>query len=122
MSRTVSTIGSVRVPPASGWRALGARGFADMSPPEAEHAILELPTNRAEYVGVLQDIGDYPARSPIGHRVPTDDEVCALRSSAGRWRAVVLLEDERALRAAACLFSRLFVLDPFYDTGALLYA
>src|SRR5439155_26684917 len=82
----------------------------------------ELPTNRAEYVGVLQDIGDYPARSPIGHRVPTDDEVRALKSSVGRWRAVVLLEDERALRAAACLFSRLFVLDPFYDCGALLYA
>ena len=110
------------MPQAAGWRALGMRGFADMSPPEVEHAILELPTNRAEYVGVLQDMGDYPAHSPIGHRVPADDEVAALKKIAGRWRAIVLLEDERALRTAAGLFSRVYVLDPFYDCGALLYA
>ena len=109
-------------PQAPGWRAFGSRGFADLSPPEAEHAILELPTNRAEYVGVLQDIGDYPARSPIGLRVPADDEVNALKRVAGRWRAIVLLDDERALRTAAGLFNRVFVLDPFYDCGALLYA
>src|SRR5712692_3417181 len=118
----VLTIGRVALPQAPGWRAFGSRGFADLSPPEAEHAILELPTNRAEYIGVLQDIGDYPARSPIGLRVPADDEVAALRRVAGRWRAVVLLEDERALRNAAGLFNRVFVLDPFYDCGALLYA
>jgi hypothetical protein len=110
------------VPQAPGWRALGSRGFADLSPPEAQHAFLELPTNRAEYIGVLQDIGDYPARSPIGLRVPADDEVAALAKVAGRWRAIVLLEDERALRTAAGLFNRVFVLDPFYDCGALLYA
>jgi hypothetical protein len=98
------------------------RGFAGLSPPEAEHAILELPTNRPDYVGVLQDIGEYPARSPIGHRVPTDAEVAALVKTAGRWRAVVALGDERALKTAAGLFSRVFVLDPFYDTAALLYA
>jgi hypothetical protein len=34
----------------------------------------------------------------------------------------VLLDDERALRAAAWLFNRVFVLDPFYDSGAMLYA
>ncbi len=113
---------TMAAPQNAGWRAVAARGFADLSPPEAEHAILELPTNRAEYVGVLQDIGDYPARSPIGHRVPGEDEVANLKRSRGLWRAVVLLEDERALRAAACLFSRVFVLDPFYDSGALLYA
>src|SRR5260221_3125617 len=107
---------------AAGWRTMASHGWADLSPPEAEHAILELPTNRAEYVGVLQDIGDYPRRSPIGHRVPADDEVKALQTAAGRWRAVVLLEDARALRSAAGLFSRVFVLDPFYDSGALLYA
>src|SRR5437763_6891822 len=107
---------------AAGWRTMASHGWADLSPPEAEHAILELPTNRAEYVGVLQDIGDYPHRSPIGHRVPDADEVKALQRAAGRWRAVVLLEDERALRSAAGLFSRVFVLDPFYDTGAMLYA
>jgi len=118
----ILTIGRVGGPHTAGWRALSARGFADLSPPEAEHAVLELPTNRAEYVGVLQDMGDYPARSPIGQRVPADDEVAALRKVAGRWRAIVLLEDERALRNAAGLFSRVFVLDPFYDSGALLYA
>ena len=107
---------------AAGWRAMASRGFADLSPPEAEHAILELPTNRADYVGVLQDIGDYPHRSPIGQRIPDDDEVKALRNAAGRWRAVVLLEDERALRNAAGLFSGVFILDPFYDSGAMLYA
>jgi hypothetical protein len=112
----------VVVPQAAGWRALGRRGLADLSPPEAEHTLLELPTNRAEYVGVLQEMGDYPARSPIGQRVPGDDEVAALSRIAGRWRAVVLLEDERALRSATGLFSRVFVLDPFYDSGALLYA
>jgi hypothetical protein len=106
----------------AGWRAFGSRGFADMSPPEAEHAILELPTNRADYIGVLQDIGDYPARSPIGQRVPAEDEVAALAKIAGRWRAIVLLDDERALRTATGLFNRVFVLDPFYDSGALLYA
>jgi hypothetical protein len=104
------------------WRALAARGFADLSPPEAVHALLELPTDRAEYVGVLEDIGDYPARSPIGHRVPSEAEVAALCELNGSWRAVVLLEDERALRTTACLFDRAFVLDPFYDSGALLYA
>lgn len=101
---------------------MALRGLADLSPPEAEHTVLELPTNRAEYVGVLQEIGDYPAHSPIDQRVPGDDEVAALARAAGRWRAVVLLEDERALKSAAGLFSRVFVLDPFYDTGALLYA
>jgi hypothetical protein len=104
------------------WKAITSRGFADLSLPEAEHALLELPTNRAEYVGVLQDLGDYPSRSPIGHRIPSDDEVAKLARTAGRWRAVVLLDDERALRNAACLFHRVFVLDPLYDSGALLYA
>jgi hypothetical protein len=101
---------------------MAARGFADLSPPEAEHTLLELPVNRADYVGVLQEIGDYPARSPLGPRVPGDEEVAALSRVAGRWRAVVLLDDERALRSAAGLFSRVFVLDPLYDCGALLYA
>lgn len=112
----------VGVPQAAGWRTMARRGFADLSPPEAERTMLELPTNRADYVGVLQEIGDYPAQSPIGQRVPGDDEVAALARAAGRWRAVVLLEDERALRNAAGLFSCVFVLDPFYDSGALLYA
>src|SRR5690349_21540970 len=101
---------------------MSARGFADLSPPEAQHAMLELPTNRAEYVGMLQDMGDYPRRSPIGHRVPSNSEVDELQRGAGRWRAVVLLEDERALCVSAALFSREFVLDPFFDNGAMLYA
>src|SRR5919199_1850207 len=110
------------LPPGAGWRALAARGFADLSPPEARHAILELATDRAQYVGVVQDLADYPARSPLGQRVPSQAEVDALRKLSGRWRAVLLLDDERALRTAACVFDRLFVLDPFYDSGAFLYA
>jgi hypothetical protein len=106
-----------------GWGALTARGFGELSPPEAQHAMLELPTNRAEYVGVLQDLGDYPARSPIGQRIPSGEEVQALRRAGGAsWRGVILLDDEGALKHAAWLFDRVFVLDPFYDTGALLYA
>jgi hypothetical protein len=93
-----------------------------MSPPEAQHALLELPTNRAEYVGVLQDLGDYPARSPIGPRLPTPEEVSQLERAGGRWRAVTLLDDAAAITQAACLFERVFVLDPLYDPGALLYA
>jgi hypothetical protein len=103
--------------------AIASRGFADLSPPEAHHAMLELPTNRAEYVGMLQDMGDYPRRSPIGVRRPTDEEVDVLRKAGtGRWRAVVLLEDERALALGAAYFSHLFLLDPFFDTGQMLYA
>jgi hypothetical protein len=101
---------------------MASRGFADLSPPEAEHAMLELPTNRADYVGVLRDLGDYPARSPIGQRVPTHADVDALKRGSGPWRGVVLLEDERSARQAALLFNRVFVLDPLYDSGALLYA
>jgi len=101
---------------------MASRGLADLSPPEAMHAVLELPTHRADYVGVLQDMGDYPRRSPIGARVPDPAEVAALSRLPGRWRAVVLLEDERAVRAAAAVFGRVFVLDPYYDCGALLYA
>jgi hypothetical protein len=101
---------------------MATRGFADLSPPEAEHAMLELPTNRADYVGVLEDLGDYPARSPIGQRVPTQADVDALTRGGGPWRGVILLDDERSARHAALLFDRVFVLDPFYDSGALLYA
>ena len=106
----------------SGWRAMTARGFGDLSPPEAHYAMLELPTNRAEYVGVLQDLGDYPSRSPIGQRIPTDAEISALKQAGSQWCGVVLLDDEGALKQAAWIFDRVFVLDPFYDTGALLYA
>ena len=109
-------------PENAGWRAFLARGFAGLSPPEAEHAMLELPTDRAEYVGVLEDIADYPRRSPIGVRTPSEADVNLLKMQPGRWRAVVSLDDERALRNAVSLFQRVFVLDPFYDTGAQLYA
>src|SRR5690349_21293005 len=108
-------------PSHSGWLALTRHGFADLSPPEAQHALLELPTNRAEYVGVLKDLGDYPARSPIGPRLPTSQEVAQLSRAGGRWRAVALLDDDQAIRQSACLFERVFVLDPLYDSGALLY-
>src|SRR5690348_17309465 len=104
------------------WPALTRHGFAELSPPEAQHALLELPTNRAEYVGVLKDLGDYPRRSPIGERLPTTHEVSALQRMAARWRAVVLLDDETAARQAACVCESVFLLDPLYDSGALLYA
>lgn len=104
------------------WRVLSARGYADLSPPEAEHAALELPTDRARYVGVLKEVGDYPARSVLGQRIPTSAEVDELKRLSGRWRAVVPLDDDRALRVAAGLFARLYLLDPLYDVGALLYA
>jgi hypothetical protein len=104
------------------WPALTRHGFADLSPPEAQHALLELPTNRAEYVGVLEDLGDYPKRSPIGERQPTTNDIDALKAAAGKWRAIVLLQDEHAARQAACLFQSVFLLDPLYDSGALLYA
>lgn len=104
------------------WRVLSSRGYADLSPPEAEHAALELPTDRARYVGVLKEVGEYPARSVLGQRIPTPEEVDDLKRLPGRWRAVVPLDDDRALRVAAGLFARLYVLDPFYDVGALLYA
>jgi hypothetical protein len=106
----------------SGWLAINRHGFADLSPPEAQHALLELPTNRAEYVGVLEDLGDYPARSPIGQRLPTPEEVASLKRAGGRWRAVALLDDDAAVSQSACLFETSFVLDPLYDSGALLYA
>jgi len=84
--------------------------------------MLELPTNRADYVGVLEDLGGYPARSPIGQRIPSQADVDALKRGGGPWRGVVLLDDERTARHAALLFDRVFVLDPFYDSGAMLYA
>src|SRR5258708_40300552 len=43
-------IALVGVPQAAGWRTMAMRGLAELSPPEAEHTVLELPTNRAEYV------------------------------------------------------------------------
>jgi hypothetical protein len=104
------------------WRAIVRHGLADLSPPEAAHALLELPTNRSEYVAVVQDLGDWPARSPIGQRVPTDAEIDRLTRLSGKWRAVVLLDDERALRVATTGFSRSFVLDPLFDSGELVYA
>jgi hypothetical protein len=109
-------------PQHAGWHAITRHGYADLSPPEAQHALLELPSNRADYVEVLQDLGDYPARSPIGTRLPSAEDVTSLKRAAGRWRAVVPFGDERAVRQAACVFESVFVLDPLYDSGSLLYA
>ena len=117
-----ASVGLMAAPVAAAWRAVFGRGLAELSPPEAAHTLLELPANRPEYVGLLQDMGDWPDRSPIGQRLPADAEVDALDHLAGRWRAVTLLDDERALRISALAFSRTFVLDPLYDNGDLLYA
>ncbi|HEY3062866.1 MAG TPA: hypothetical protein VGL99_28165, partial [Chloroflexota bacterium] len=75
-----------------------------------------------EYVGLVAELADWPRRSTLSRRVPTDQEVDRLNHSAGRWRAVTLLDDEPAITTAAILFRRTFVLDPLYDTGDLLYA
>jgi hypothetical protein len=104
-----------------GWRALQARGLSHLSPPEVEHALLELAANRIEYTATLKDIGDYPRRSPLGSRLPQAAEIEALRRRGGRWRTVTLLDDERALCIASTLFHSAFLLDPLYDTGMLLY-
>jgi hypothetical protein len=106
----------------TGVQALFGRGLDQLSPPEVEHVLLELPAERAQYVGLVRDIAGWPDRSPIGRRLPSDDEVDALQRLAGRWRAVALLDDEPALRMAGILFRRTFVLDPLYDTGDVLYA
>jgi hypothetical protein len=104
------------------WQALKQRGFDALSPPELERVLLELPAERGEYVSLVQHISDWPARSPLGRRVPSEADIAELNRVPGRWRAVVSLEDERAIRLAAYLFTRVFVLDPLYDTGDLLYA
>src|SRR4029078_557004 len=106
----------------SGVQALFGRGLDQLSPPEVEHTLLELPAERAQYVGLVRDIAGWPDRSPIGRRLPTEAEVDALQRVAGRWRGVALLPHEPALRMAAVLFRRTFILDPLYDTGDLLYA
>jgi hypothetical protein len=102
--------------------ALVGRGLDHLSPPEVESVLLELPAERAAYRGLVSEIAGWPDRSPIGRRVPNDAEVEKLLKTSGRWRAVTLLEDEQALRIAATVFARTFVLDPLYDTGDLLYA
>jgi len=59
---------------------MASRGLTDLSPQGARHALLELPTNRAEYVGVLQDIGDYravPAYPEVWNIPPSDCNVRA---------------------------------------------
>jgi hypothetical protein len=98
------------------------RHLDHLSPPEAEHVLLELPAERAAYVGLVAEITGWPDRSPLVRRVPAEDEIAALRNTAGRWRAVTLLDDETALKMAVTLVRRVFVLDPLYDTGDLLYA
>src|SRR5215467_8245099 len=98
------------------WRALLSRGLDQLSPPEVEHTLLELPAERAEFVGILSDITGWPDRTPLQRRVPNEEEIGALNRQAGRWRAVTLLDDELALRTAAVLFKTTFVLDPLYDS------
>jgi hypothetical protein len=105
------------------WHALLAgRGLDQLSPPEVEHVLLELPAERAAYAGLLGDLNGWPDRSPLSRRVPSDQEVQELHRAKGRWRAICLLDDDPALRTAAVLFRRVFVLDPLYDSGDLLYA
>ena len=105
----------------SGWGVLAQRGLDQLSPPEVEHTLLELPTNRGEYVGVISELSGWPERSPIGRRVPTPADIAQLDGKSGRWRAVALLDDLPALSQTALLFHCSFALDPMYDSGDLLY-
>ena len=104
------------------WGGMQRRGLGELSPPEVERVLLELPTDRAEYVGLVRDISGWPERSVVGRRIPTEAEIARLNRTSGRLRMVALLEDERAIEVAAPLFDSLFILDPLYDTGDLLYA
>jgi hypothetical protein len=108
--------------PAPSWTALLRRGLDQLSPPEVERALFELPADRPEYVKTVQDMSGWPIRVGIGRRIPSEQEIDRLNRLRGRWRAVTLLEDDRATALAASLFTRVFVLDPLYDTGDLLYA
>lgn len=102
--------------------ALGGRGLDQLSPPEVEHVLRELPAERAAYAGLLSDLSGWPDRTPLSRRVPSAREVAQLRRKAGPWRGICLLDDDLALRTAAVLFETIFVLDPLYDAGELLYA
>ena len=51
-----------------------SHGFADLSPPEARHALLELPTNRAEYVGVPEEIRRRPPTTETFSLPQTQEE------------------------------------------------
>src|SRR4051812_32259506 len=64
--------------------ALLGRGLDQLSPPEVEHVLLELPAERADYLGLVRDIAGWPDRSIIGRRLPGADEVAALQHLAGR--------------------------------------
>jgi hypothetical protein len=93
-----------------------------LSPPEAEHVLLELPAEREQYLGLVADVTGWPERTPLSRRVPAHREVAALKKALPRWRAMCLLDDEPAMSLAATLFSGLYLLDPLYDSGELLYA
>lgn len=101
---------------------LRSRGLDQLSPPEVESTLLELPAERASYVALLGDLTGWPDRTPLQRRVPSDAEVQQLNKARGRWRAVTLLDDDAAIRAAALLFRRVFILDPLYDSADMLYA
>jgi hypothetical protein len=101
--------------------AFTQRGLDQLSPPEVEGYFRELPTNRGEYAGLVADLAGWPDRSPLSRRVPSRDEIAALSRRTARWRAVCLLEDADALALATKVFELVYVLDPLYDSGDLLY-
>jgi hypothetical protein len=105
------------------WRALTSRGLDSLSPPELDHALVELLADRPACIRLLEDFANWPARPTLTPYVPSEADTSALASlDGGGWRAVVLLDDQRALHAASVCFSRVFVLDPLFDSAGLLYA
>ncbi len=108
-------------PVSASWQALADAGLDRLSPPEAARVLHELEAERERFLGLLCNLTDWPARSILGPRLPELREMDALAALPGRWRVLVLSEDERALGLAGLAFERVFVLDPLWDCRRILY-
>lgn len=108
--------------PASWWAALESNGLDNLSAPELAHAVQELAYDRPAFLGVLAAASDYPRFSLCSQRRPDRDKMAALDRHLPRCRAVLVPEDESAIRAALAAFDVLLVLDPLWHAPDLLYA
>ena len=71
---------------------------------------------------LVRDISGWPERSVVGRRIPTEAEIARLnRTRVDCARSRCLRTNARS-RSQRRVFDCLFVLDPLYDTGDLLYA
>src|SRR5436305_1901531 len=108
--------------PASWWAALESNGLDNLSAPELAHAVQELAYDRPAFLGVLAAASDYPRFSLCSQRRPDRDKMAALDRHLPRCRAVLVPEDDSAIRAALAAFDVLLVLDPLWHAPDLLYA